>query len=234
MLSLPTSKKICPYCGRTGIKSFSDCNCRKFKMYKRNISQNYYFSKILKINDESGFCSAGILPYFIDTDGTIFVLFLMQKRHNKDALNFAGGKRDSQLFSTLDENHSPHTIIVPETSIQTAKREFIEEVGELIHPDDRSLLDEVNCAKLDKVFWTGKNKMAIYLLEVKFNLCELKKHVDPEKTSEAIDLYVMPIQEMLIYKEIYHKWVFDILENMKTQCENDRQYYQTLKISFEF
>ena len=224
MLTLPIREKICPYCNKVGIKSFSDCTCGKFRRYKQKISQHCYFSNVLKIEDETGFCSAGILPYFVDTDGTIFVLFLLQSRFGKIALNFAGGKRDSQKYN--------ETLVIPETSIQTAKYEFIEEIGELIDNEDNELLEEVLNSRLDKVFWTGKNKMAIYFLEVKYNLCHLKRRIN--QYSEAINYHIMPVQEMFLYKEIYHGWVYQILNNMRSQFENDKKHYQKLKILFEF
>ena len=197
--------KTCPYCNFKS-QSLRDCRCGEFNKFKQKVNKTWYISNKLKSEDELGFSSAGIIPYFKDSDGTIFLLFLEQTRKYKPtengelyktALNFAAGKRES-YFDRRNEHLSP------ETSIQTAKAEFLEEVKEVITEKDSKFLDEVVNADLKKVFWTGKNKMALYFLRVEFNILKIRHNQNISEKSEARNFYIMPLTEMFNFSDIYH------------------------------
>jgi hypothetical protein len=199
----------CPYCNTYPpyTQSIRECKCGTFNKYKQKINRNFYISDSLRPEDEQGFCSAGIIPYFLDRDGTVFILLLEQFRTTNLGLNFAGGRRES-----YPDNNG---ILNPETSVQTAKCEFIEEVSCLINDKDIQLLNEIQESNLTKVLWTGKNKMALFFLKVKFNLTTLQHNQNIPKNSEAQNFYVMPIDEMFKFPNIYHGWAFEILKNLK-------------------
>lgn len=198
----------CPYCNSYPYtQSIRECKCGVFNKYKQKINRYFYISNSLRPEDEQGFCSSGIIPYFIDRDGTVFILLLEQFRKNSLGLNFAGGRRES-----YPDNDG---ILKPETSVQTAKCEFIEEVGCLISNNDVQLLNEIQQSNLNKVLWTGKNKMALFFVKVRFNLTTLQHNQNIPKNSEAQNFYVMPVDEMFKFPNIYHGWAFEILKNLK-------------------
>lgn len=208
-------ERKCPYCNSSNTDNYTqsirECKCGIFNKYKQKINKNFYISDSLRTEDEQGFCSAGIIPYFLDNDGTVFILLLQQFRRNKLGLNFAGGKRES-----YPDNNG---ILNLETSIQTAKCEFIEEVSCLINDRDTQLLNEIQESNLNKVFWTGKNKMALFFVKIKFDLNILQHNQNIPKNSEAQDFYIMPVDEMFKFPHIYHEWAFEILKNLK-YCYN--------------
>lgn len=121
-----------------------------------NVSKDNYIGLDLRHCDQMGFCAAGIIPYFMQ-GGERYFLLIQEERNSVWAWNAIGGKREPKpgLHYGVDRL---------ETYTETAHREFREEcVSNKVSPYIR---DVVLKNHHNAVFWSGKAKMALVLVEV--------------------------------------------------------------------
>ncbi len=137
--------------------------CEKFQVYKLNLTKENYIGLRLNLADSIGFCSAGIIPWFIDNKGKINLLGLYETRESSIKINFIGGGREGNI-----SNHKK--LVKMETPKQTAINEFIEEMGQMISLQSLNPVKEYLIRMLHnnkyKVMWIGKSKMVYYLVHM--------------------------------------------------------------------
>jgi hypothetical protein len=163
--------------------------CYNFQHIKDGITKSNYFDKTkLKPSDEAGFCAAGIIPYYVDSDNNKWVLMLIENRsteYNKTGdhipgLNFVAGGREC-IKNTSTNN------IVPETSYQTALGEFEEELSEILTENSFKLIkQEIVGSSPTFVYWSGVIKMALYGVEIKTDL-RTSLVLDPNSKSKQTE-----------------------------------------------
>jgi hypothetical protein len=148
----------CPLCGQP-LK-----NCLYFKKFKKKISKYNYLYK-LRYNDRLGFCSSGIILYYID--GSKIKIFMI----NEIKFNFPGGKREWYYDKQKNEYDM-------ERYDQTALREFIEEVSKIYSIDSLNLIIEYIKKSFDFQIWIANNKMV-------YNIIKIPKHLAPSSNKYA-------------------------------------------------
>ena len=164
----------CPLCYNLSSEKSSNSHilrkCNKFQQYKQNIRQDNYISSRLDLLESNGFCSSGIIPWFLDSSGQINMLGLYETRDSTIKINFIGGGREGNVsrISKLVQMEKPK---------QTALCEFSEEMGQMV--ESHELLNQireylVRKLRLNKfqVMWVGKSKMVYYLVQVPRSLAD--------------------------------------------------------------
>jgi 8-oxo-dGTP pyrophosphatase MutT (NUDIX family) len=237
--AIPTPKSIVKYVDLSisnKVRCFTCCLCKdsshvlrkcpNFYDKKNSINRYNYIDNELKSNDKDGFCAGGIIPYYIDPEGNKWILMLIERRSSeyysdgqeKIGLNFIAGGREGIT--------DPETnITIPENPYQTAINEFKEELGEILTPSSYQLIKtEVEISEPTFIFWSGQSKMALFGVNVSYDLFDKLKLVDniSEKNTEAEDFKWIKVSEYgkYIYKKntnltkkhiYYHKFTRQII-----------------------
>lgn len=136
--------------------------CPAFMNVRYKISKNYYVAPKPTLEDEHGFCAAGILPYFVDPkNNKKRYLVINESRKGVNGYNCVAGKRDP-LPGAVKMDGAIWTKLEPYR--YTAHREFKEECREQQIPDfirDAVLAQSDNA----RVLW-DLNGMALLLVRV--------------------------------------------------------------------
>jgi 8-oxo-dGTP pyrophosphatase MutT (NUDIX family) len=199
--------RMCAFCKSNS--SLRKCKrCNEFNKRKNELSPTSYIKSSLDPTEEAGFCAGGIIPYCIDSNDCKHFLLLREKRGKKYALNFAAGGRES----TIELDNSSQ--LVPETSEETAKAEFIEEVGKLIG-NESEFIKEVYHAKLTKVYWDSTSKCAIFPVKVNFDLLGLTMQDNPD-LSEANNFVIVTNETLSLHAQ--HRFIKSIFKSIRELC----------------
>lgn len=144
--------------------------CPMFKQKKKYLTKSSYLvyhSKLnstsnsidIKPHDEVAFCAAGILAYRL-VNSKPEILMILENRDDTGGenygFNFPGGGRESVCLESD---------LRPETSLETARSEFREEVGEILG-DNCTLVKAVCASKPSFAFWYGPGKFCLYGINV--------------------------------------------------------------------
>jgi len=141
--------------------------CFIFNEYKKKLSTYNYFSYSLKYNDKLGFCSSSILLYYMKNN-KMNIFMIKEKRNNDLKFNFPGGKREWG-FNRKTNNY------YMESYIQTALREFTEELNEIYSLNALYLITKYikEFIHSNNVLWIANNKMVINIIQIPKNLALL-------------------------------------------------------------
>lgn len=188
----------CPLCKKKNKHILR--KCYNFYKFKNLISQNNYFSDKLLVNDELGFCSAGIILYYYH-ENKIYLLMLTELRKNDLKLNFIGGGREGYYNKKTNKYYM-------ETSKQTIKNELVEELSEIYSMESIKLLREYIIRKLFHkkytLMWISNNKMVYYIIQIPIHLKLLNN--DKACWIELSDLYNNKLENVHDYtKEVVIK-----------------------------
>ena len=178
----------CPLCYKISSGKSSSSHilrkCTKFQNYKQNLTKTNYIGSKLNLSDSIGFCSAGIIPWFVDSLGAIHLLGLYETRDSTIKINFVGGGREGNM-SRLKQS------VRMETPTQTALGEFSEEMGQMVEsPELLNSIRECLIRKLRlnkyKTMWISSSKMVYYLVQVpKFISNEIPGKLFNEKQAQS-------------------------------------------------
>lgn len=165
-------------CAICNSKTHSITKCSKYCELKNNLKKKNYLifnTDRLNDNEEQGFCASGIIPY-IYIENKIYLLVLIEKRKNKNGLNFIGGKRECILFNNT---------ILPETSYETGLNELEEELGEILTKESVDMITEQikKCKIPNFVFWSGDSKMCLYGIKLPSEFLSLLSLNNKDKTN---------------------------------------------------
>jgi hypothetical protein len=173
--------------------------CPSFYQCKQKFASNTYFTKSLHLDDENGFCAAGVCVYAQDLGGEYYILMLKEKRGGVDGLNFPGGGRESVYSLTPNKlGLIPDIVLSPETPNQTASSEFEEELSDLLG-SDHNIISEVSY-KLhihkDIKMVVGSQKYILFPIKVDFHyVTSLELQAVIPKNSEAQDVVWVPLSK---------------------------------------
>ena len=173
----------CPFCS----KEHNLRSCNLFNKIKIKCTKTYYIGKHLHINDENGFCAAGIVPYIKVKNDETMVLVVEQKRKDLIGLNFIGGRREAIKINGK---------IYAELPQQTAIREFKEEITPFASP---RLIEAVTKSYFSTVFWSGLTKYVLY--PVRLDITYLQ-----DINSKILDGEIISAKWVLLNKENYNKF----------------------------
>jgi hypothetical protein len=221
----------CPLCTESGIAAnHSFRTCAKFSILKRGTSTKMYHDLKLLPVDETGFCTAAILPV-CEVDEVKYVLLTKEERTTKNGsqtlLNFAGGKRDCLSawkevdpydmsftgFNTYDKFILTYRF---ETSRETAASEFMEEVGPLLGGEDYPYMNYYLTTQLQNktltVVWVPNSKAALYIVELP-EVCMTYPCIAKPQSEEAISFEWVALSDFDL--ELAHEFVRPTLEYVR-------------------
>lgn len=215
-----TDRRIRNQCMFGCVEQHSLKKCPVFNERKKICTPYPYLDDFLRIQDVHGFCAAGILPYVI-IEGEIYMFLLLENRGKTMAYNFAGGGRELTI---------KRGIVTLETPYDTAKNEFIEEVGELIG-ETHTFLKHV-CTRVyqyrNRGIWSGRDKYICFPINVyPYYFYSLTK-CENTNPKEAHDFAWIPLSKYKEYK--YHKFTYTIIkfitQNMERIFEEQLEFYK--------
>ena len=212
--------------------SLRKCKCKTFAQRKKLLSGKSYVAtkkapaigttkgesiigptkgeSIIGPTEEGGFCSAGMILYFVDPHGKISFLMLAEERKGEEKLNFPAGGRESIMNVRTGE-------ILPETSEQTARNECIEELGKLVGPNS-ALIEEIKGKKLTKAHWDAKSKCVLYSVRVNYDLRRLQMLDNPD-ISEATRFVILGKGDLAKSKgHKIHPFTLAMITSIKKLC----------------
>lgn len=150
---------VCPLCPDSyGFPNngHSFRKCSTFNEMKSKLHPTIYSNISLREEEESAFCAASIMPYSVK-EGKIYILLSKEERNGKELYGILGGKRDC---------YNKGWLYRLETSMETAKAEFYEELLPLLYRSDSATFREYIEKEIKETtykIWTGSSKAIVYV-----------------------------------------------------------------------
>lgn len=241
---LVSNRNICPYFierkKQVSTKSYlclnytnSEMQSAKNTRYLNHINNQFniltsthpeqFLNQVCK-NDLKGFCSAGVIPYYIDSKtNKIYILVAKETRNNETKYCFIGGKRDH----------------IDEMPIHVSTREFKEETHQFLKCQEFfniynhiiNIIDnkEIN-AKNPQLnsFYSASAKFILFAVKIPYSLINQQFYKKSLTLTENFDNNIAELNWLQldkIVKSDFHSFSYNMLYQIQEMCINFNWFF---------